>query len=133
MTFAYHCLSLGSGRGEIEVFIVAAVLEAIAHTYTACGSRKLFLCGVWSVYASSPTCASCIEWVYVCVARSFTSTSLYPLPKSLFVHFSISPLGQVISPVLCSNHVCVYVVLCVCMYVWWGSSLWIVAGMYVWW
>ena len=72
---------------------------------------------------SSPTCASCVEWVYVCAARGFTSTSLYPLIKSLFVHFSISPLGQVISPVLCYNHVCVYVVLCVSVCMCGGAPL----------
>ena len=97
ITLSYHCLCLGSWRNEIEVFIVAAVSEAIAHTYTACESWKLFSCGVWSVYASFPLCVSCIEWLYVCVARGFTSTSLYPLCKNVqnvsYVLFSLLSLS----------------------------------------
>jgi hypothetical protein len=94
MTFYNHDLPLfflGSGRREIEEFIVVAASEAIAHTFTACESRKLFACGVWSVFASSSTCVSYIEWMYVFVAWGFTSTSLYPpfkVPFCTLFHFT---------------------------------------------
>ena len=82
--------------------------------------RKLFLCGVWSVYASSPTCAFCIEWVYVCVASGFTATSLYPFLFHLWVRLSLQYCVLTMSmPML----FCVSVCMCVCLYVCCGSLI----------
>ena len=35
----YHCLCLGDRRGDKDEIIVAAALEAVAHTYITCFSE----------------------------------------------------------------------------------------------
>ena len=40
--FAYHCLCLGDRRGDKDEIIVAAALEAVAHTYTTCFSESCY-------------------------------------------------------------------------------------------
>jgi hypothetical protein len=123
MTLTYHCLCLGSWRSD----------NRRIYCCSSIGGHRTYIHCMRIAKAVLMWCMECIcilsfmrisyrVGVCMCGEGFYFHFSLSPL-KSLFVHFSISPLGQVISPLLCANHVCVYVLLCVCMYVWWGSSL----------